>query len=97
MKWTQEQSHQVALITALIAANFFDQINAKIHSGTIDTYDAIAHWALEFHKATYLFDWELAMKAEEIEFATPSNKYKLSGSCWDDFICAYANYKIEHL
>jgi len=82
---------EVAMIAAIIGAHDFENAyNANRNGGSVDTYDKIGQWAVEFYHKHKETDWE--------DFSEDCTKYGYTGiNDWDEAIQQFTALKIKEL
>ena len=82
-------ANEVAMVSVIIAVNFFEIIRNLNNAGYMATADYITKSATEFVKTfSEVTDWADFVSSE-------NNPYKGYTSCWDDIIIVFARTKIE--
>jgi hypothetical protein len=79
---------EVAMIAIIISDNIMKQLYDKSHIGYMACIDQIKDWSKDFVTLyAHVDEWE--------EFCSTQQIYK-NIMCWDDFVIAYANEKLEN-
>lgn len=83
-----EYASEVALVAIIISDNIMKPLYEKSGIGYMACIDLIKDWAKEFVTMyAHVEEWE--------EFCSTQQIYK-NIMCWDDFVIAYANEKLEN-
>lgn len=99
MQYTKEQTQEIAVISAIMSTDLFDQVYKKAehtaNPGLIGVAHTIANWAIEFYDKYQTTDW----LHYDYESVFPMSKNfqvgEMNLSCWDDMVLDYGYYKLE--
>ena len=81
-------AHDVGMIACIIASNLWDEAYEKTPDGSMNTYDLISQWAIEFHK-TYEGHVNWGEEDHLIEHGFTRS------CCWDEAVMEFAQRKID--
>ena len=80
-------AHDVGMVACIIAVNLWDEVYDKIPRGSMDSYELISTWAIEFHK---LYEGKVNWGEDELK----DFGFKNSG-CWDEAVLEFAQNKLK--
>ena len=82
-------AHEVAIVAIILSDNYMKQLYDKSHDGYIACIDELHNWAVEYvEKFAHVTEWE--------EFLSTDRTYG-ECLCWDDYVVAFGQTKLNKI